>query len=310
MAPELMSEKPYDHRADLWSLGCIIYETMAGQPPFCTTSFLRLVKLIQNENVRWPSFLSADCVSFLQGLLEKDPINRLQWSAILKHPFVCGHITILDEPAARSPFTNPLSTSQCLAKERQLNNLTNMATHLKQSPPNPLLTAGVLLTPAAAAGELTTSQDSIHAILQSDIENLETDVEDGMSLYAANHNNQVAPDASLVPIGYNFSDICFVSGNSNLIVTNFNDNFQQMQRPGDVGQSRVWQSRNKELEKRKLSQNLENFSVRLGKGRPTSARSGGDIKTTHKDSNKESVASAAPKIVAEHAQSQSCSETS
>lgn len=66
MAPELMSEKPYDHQADLWSLGCIIYETLAGEPPFCTTSFIQLVRLIRHEHVKWPSFLTEDCISFLK----------------------------------------------------------------------------------------------------------------------------------------------------------------------------------------------------------------------------------------------------
>lgn len=66
MAPELLAERPYDHQADLWSLGCIAYETMAGQPPFCTTSILHLVKIIKHEEVKWPSFLSSDCRSFLQ----------------------------------------------------------------------------------------------------------------------------------------------------------------------------------------------------------------------------------------------------
>jgi len=66
MAPELMAEKPYDHQADLWSLGCILYEVLAGEPPFSTTSILHLVRLIRHEDVKWPSFLTDECISFLQ----------------------------------------------------------------------------------------------------------------------------------------------------------------------------------------------------------------------------------------------------
>lgn len=44
MSPELVEEKPYDHTADLWALGCILYELNTGQPPFYTNSIFQLVR--------------------------------------------------------------------------------------------------------------------------------------------------------------------------------------------------------------------------------------------------------------------------
>ncbi|XP_023948396.1 serine/threonine-protein kinase fused [Bicyclus anynana] len=117
MAPELIDEKPYDHQADLWSLGCIVYELMAGQPPFCTMSIWQLVRMIRHKPVQWPSFISPDARSFLQGLLHKDPDKRMAWPEILQHPFVAGHVLILPEDKqSDSPFTKPLSSSQQEAK--------------------------------------------------------------------------------------------------------------------------------------------------------------------------------------------------
>ena len=46
MAPELIEEKPYDHTADLWSLGCILYELLVGQPPFSTTSLFQVMVMV------------------------------------------------------------------------------------------------------------------------------------------------------------------------------------------------------------------------------------------------------------------------
>lgn len=66
MAPELIEELPYDHNADLWSLGCIIYELLVGAPPFCTASILHLIRLIRHEQIQWPTFLSEHCISFLR----------------------------------------------------------------------------------------------------------------------------------------------------------------------------------------------------------------------------------------------------
>ena len=34
MSPELMQEKAYDAKSDIWSLGCLIYELCALKPPF------------------------------------------------------------------------------------------------------------------------------------------------------------------------------------------------------------------------------------------------------------------------------------
>ncbi|XP_063531695.1 serine/threonine-protein kinase fused isoform X2 [Cydia strobilella] len=132
MAPELIDEKPYDHQADLWSLGCIVYELMAGQPPFCTMSILQLVRMIRHKPVQWPSFISKEARSFLQGLLHKDPMKRMTWLDILAHPFVAGHILILPEDVqSESPFTQPLSHSQQEAKRLQRDKISSNARAMK-----------------------------------------------------------------------------------------------------------------------------------------------------------------------------------
>ncbi|XP_076388520.1 STKc_STK36 domain-containing protein fused isoform X1 [Megachile rotundata] len=122
MAPELIEERPYDHNADLWSLGCIVYELVVGSPPFQTTSILHLVRLIRFEAIKWPDFISQSCKSFLQGLLQKDPLQRLTWPALLEHPFVKNRIVIVGGGGPTS-FTTPLSASQAREKQLQLQNL-------------------------------------------------------------------------------------------------------------------------------------------------------------------------------------------
>ncbi|KAK8552754.1 hypothetical protein V6N12_041330 [Hibiscus sabdariffa] len=72
MAPELVREQPYTHTVDLWSLGVILTNLQATfQDP-----------------VKYPDKMSASFKSFLKGLLNKVPQNRLTWPALLEHPFV------------------------------------------------------------------------------------------------------------------------------------------------------------------------------------------------------------------------------
>ena len=58
MSPELVEEKPYDHTADLWSVGCILYELYVGTPPFYTNSIFQLVSLIIKDPIKWPKDMS------------------------------------------------------------------------------------------------------------------------------------------------------------------------------------------------------------------------------------------------------------
>ncbi|KAL3838529.1 hypothetical protein ACJIZ3_023120 [Penstemon smallii] len=88
MAPELVREQPYNHTADLWSLGVILYELFVGQPPFYTNSVYALVRHIIKDPVKYPDNMSSSFRSFLKGLLNKVPQNRLTWPALLEHPFV------------------------------------------------------------------------------------------------------------------------------------------------------------------------------------------------------------------------------
>ncbi|CAK9172478.1 unnamed protein product [Ilex paraguariensis] len=88
MAPELVREQPYNHTADLWSLGVILYELFVGQPPFYTNSVYALIRHIIKDPVKYPDTMSPSFKSFLKGLLNKVPQNRLTWPALIEHPFV------------------------------------------------------------------------------------------------------------------------------------------------------------------------------------------------------------------------------
>jgi fused-like protein len=116
MAPELVQEQPYNHTVDLWSLGVILYELFVGQPPFYTNSIYSLIQKIVRDPLRWPENISPPFKSFLKGLLNKKPSERLTWPALLEHPFVREGPDVLDE--ARLARGAERSAARALEKEK------------------------------------------------------------------------------------------------------------------------------------------------------------------------------------------------
>ncbi|MCI4394423.1 hypothetical protein PGIGA_G00168430 [Pangasianodon gigas] len=120
MSPELVEEKPYDHTADLWSLGCILYELHTGAPPFYTNSIFQLVQLIVKDPVKWPENMSQGCTNFLKGLLNKDPQKRLTWPGLLHHPYVADGVIVLPDEGSCSPLTITPSPDIQAMKQQQV----------------------------------------------------------------------------------------------------------------------------------------------------------------------------------------------
>uniref|UniRef100_A0A8C3TP72 non-specific serine/threonine protein kinase n=1 Tax=Catharus ustulatus TaxID=91951 RepID=A0A8C3TP72_CATUS len=134
MSPELVEERPYDHTADLWSVGCILYELFVGTPPFYTNSIFQLVSLILKDPVKWPENMSPVFKSFLQGLLMKDPHQRLSWPELLSHPFIAGRVTVIDdteEHGISNPFTTKLSPELQALKEQQVHSMAPRSSQSK-----------------------------------------------------------------------------------------------------------------------------------------------------------------------------------
>ncbi|KAM3916044.1 serine/threonine-protein kinase 36 [Leptodactylus fuscus] len=129
MSPELVLERPYDHRSDLWALGCIVYELLVGTPPFYTHSIFQLVSIITQQPVRWPRGVSAELKDFLQGLLIKDPSLRLSWPGLLKHPFIKDKVIVLEDSSACSPFMSPLTDEQRGLQDRLCDTSAQASVH-------------------------------------------------------------------------------------------------------------------------------------------------------------------------------------
>lgn len=78
MAPEILQHQRYDAKADLWSVGTVLFEMIAGKPPFNGENHIDLLRNIQRKAVRLPTDVrvSKECVNLLRILLNRNPLSR------------------------------------------------------------------------------------------------------------------------------------------------------------------------------------------------------------------------------------------
>ncbi|KAJ5610715.1 hypothetical protein N7510_007434 [Penicillium lagena] len=83
MAPEILRYEKYDAKADLWSVGTVLYEMVVGRPPFRATNHVELLRRIEKgeDRIRFPEDnpASDDIKKLIRGLLKRNPVERLNF---------------------------------------------------------------------------------------------------------------------------------------------------------------------------------------------------------------------------------------
>ncbi|XP_057310416.1 calcium-dependent protein kinase C-like isoform X2 [Hydractinia symbiolongicarpus] len=77
IAPEIIAYQPYGSSVDWWALGVLIYEMLAGQPPFDGEDEDELFNSVLEQTVSFPRSLSKEAISIIKGFLTKNPSRRL-----------------------------------------------------------------------------------------------------------------------------------------------------------------------------------------------------------------------------------------
>ena len=91
MAPEVIRNKLYDEKADIWSIGILMMEMTEGDPPYMDLPPLRALFLITTKGIpplKERSSWSVDLVRIVESCLLKDPSLRPSAEDILASPFI------------------------------------------------------------------------------------------------------------------------------------------------------------------------------------------------------------------------------
>ncbi|KAJ8899922.1 hypothetical protein K2173_019626 [Erythroxylum novogranatense] len=92
MAPEIMQLQKYDAKADLWSVGAILFQLVSGKTPFTGSNQIQLLQnIIKSTELQFPSDhkeLSPECKDLCQKLLRRNPVERLTFEEFFNHPFL------------------------------------------------------------------------------------------------------------------------------------------------------------------------------------------------------------------------------
>eukprot|EP00005_Dracoamoeba_jomungandri_P005086 CAMPEP_0174258236 /NCGR_PEP_ID=MMETSP0439-20130205/7269_1 /TAXON_ID=0 /ORGANISM="Stereomyxa ramosa, Strain Chinc5" /LENGTH=879 /DNA_ID=CAMNT_0015341675 /DNA_START=68 /DNA_END=2707 /DNA_ORIENTATION=- len=91
MAPEVVTGKPYDTKADIWSLGIMALEMVESEPPYMKETMLRALFLIAKEGIppfKYESQMSGTFRHFIQTCCMMEQEDRPSATELLKHPFL------------------------------------------------------------------------------------------------------------------------------------------------------------------------------------------------------------------------------
>ncbi|KAF4630328.1 hypothetical protein G7Y89_g7812 [Cudoniella acicularis] len=96
MAPEILRYEKYDAKADLWSVGTVLYEMVTGKPPFRATNHVELLRKIEQseDQIKFPrdAVISPEMKELVRLLLKRKPVERIQFDRFFNHRVVVDPI--------------------------------------------------------------------------------------------------------------------------------------------------------------------------------------------------------------------------
>lgn len=92
MAPEILRYEKYDAKADLWSVGTVLFEMMCARPPFRANNHVELLRKIEErkDHIRFPEGINSSRAmkNLIRALLKRKPTERMSYESFFSDPVI------------------------------------------------------------------------------------------------------------------------------------------------------------------------------------------------------------------------------
>ncbi|SGZ51570.1 CIC11C00000004579 [Sungouiella intermedia] len=141
MAPEILRGESYNAKADLWSVGAVLYEMSAGKPPFRASNHIELEKVItrNNDRIKFPASAQVPepLKSLIKSLLKNKQTERISFNEFFSNPLIVNELESNDEPLETSEMDENLFISEYISPIKSSDRVkftqTNVPIPLSQS---------------------------------------------------------------------------------------------------------------------------------------------------------------------------------
>ncbi|GAC92844.1 likely protein kinase [Pseudozyma hubeiensis SY62] len=118
VSPELLVEKaqPAGKPADWWAFGCVLFQMLAGRPPFKGVNEYQTLQKVKKREFEFPEGFEEDAKDLIDRVLALDPAERLTAAEIKAHRFFGSidwkKLWEQDAPEIRTGLVQPLPTAR------------------------------------------------------------------------------------------------------------------------------------------------------------------------------------------------------
>ncbi|XP_070706284.1 serine/threonine-protein kinase ULK1 isoform X2 [Pempheris klunzingeri] len=133
MAPEVIMSQNYDAKADLWSIGTIVFQCLTGKAPFQASSPQDLRLFYEKNKTLSPNIpreTSSHLRHLLLGLLQRNHKDRMDFDEFFSHPFL--------EASSSIKKATPTVSMTCFPSSASASSCSSSSTSHLASPPQSL----------------------------------------------------------------------------------------------------------------------------------------------------------------------------